>query len=169
MVALKLKDIREWLIDNTSEFQLLEKEEFPFDNGVYDIYIKLHQFIEYYAYRYECEEALKELHTSLNKNFLELINWTKKHEVLGSQKLLMFVIDYFYWEEDVGEDLIKIHHGLYTERQPFNHIFCFCDIFMYLYWNNNIHETVLPENEQLAIVKEVRKMLKENYHNRDKV
>jgi hypothetical protein len=169
MVPLKLKDIREWLIDHRREFQLLEEEEFPSDYGVYDMYVKLHQFMGFYAYRHECEEAIKELDTCLNKNFQELINWTKKNEVLGSQKLLMFVIDYFICQEDVDEDLIKIQNGLYTERQPFNPIFCFSDIFMYLYWNNSIHETTESKKDQLLIIKEVRKMLKRHFHNRDKV
>jgi len=79
LVPLKLKDIRERLIDNKSEFQLLEADEYVPANGVYDTYILLHKFIEYYAYRHECEEALKELEFFLNRiDFLAIIQWIKK-------------------------------------------------------------------------------------------
>jgi hypothetical protein len=87
MLPLKLKDIREWLIDHRSEFHLMEEEEYPSDYGVHELYIKRHQFLGFYAYRHECEEALKELETALNKNFEELIKWTIKNEVLGSPTL----------------------------------------------------------------------------------
>lgn len=169
-MPLKLQDIREWLIDNKDEFHLMDTEKLPYDNGIYDTYVLLHQFTGYYAHRQECEEALKELEVSLHKNdFQEIIQWTKKYKILGSEKLLLFEIDYFTWEEDVDEDLIKIHEGLYTERQPYNSIYCFCTLFGYLYWNNSIHETVMPKEEQLEILEEVRGVLKKQYHRRKKV
>ncbi len=164
MTTLKISDIREWLIDNRDEFQKLKAREYPpLDNEVYWMYTKLHQFILYYPYRHKCEEALKALEISLKENFVELIKWTKNNEVLGSQELLMFEIDYFDWIEDVDEHLLKIHEGLYTERQPFNNILCFCKIFQLLFWNNNIHEIILTKQEQLSILKQVETILKKHY------
>jgi hypothetical protein len=148
MKPLKLDDIKQWLIDNRNEYQKLKSQEFPpLNNEVYWMYIRLHRFMEYYPFRHKCEESLKDLEISLNGNFFELVKWTKNNEILGSQELLMFEIDYFDWIEDVDEHLMKIHEGLYTERQPFNSILCFCKIFQLLFWDANIHETILKEHE----------------------
>ena len=168
MTTLKISDIREWLIDNRDEFQKLKAQEFaPFDNEVFTMYNILHQFMEYYPYKHKCEEALKDLEISLKGNFLKLVKWTKDNEVLGSQELLMFEIDYFDWVDDVGENIMKIHEGLYTEKQPFNNILCFCKIFNFLFWGNNIHETNLTEQEQLSILKEAENIYKKHYFGPD--
>jgi len=82
---------------------------------------------------------------------------------LGSQKLLLFQIDYLLCDENVDEDLLKIHSGIYTERQPFNEIYCFCTIFMELYWNNSIDETVFAKKERKGLLIEVRKVFKKHY------
>lgn len=164
MTILKLSDIRKWLIDNRSEFQNLKAQEFPpINNEVYWTYIRLYRFMEYYPYRLKCEKSLKDLEITLNENFLQLAKWTRSNEVLGSQELLMFEIDYFDWKEDVDEHLLKIHKGFYTERHPFNNILCFCKIFTLLFWNNNIHEIILTKQEQLSILKEVETIFKKHY------
>ena len=166
--VLKLNDIREWLIENRSEFKKLIAEGFPpFDNHMYWKYYRLHRFVEFYPYRHKCEEALKDLEISLNGNFLQLVKWTKNNVILGSQELLMFEIDYFDWFKDVDEHLLKIHEGLYTERQPFNNILCFCKIFRLLFWKNNIHKKTLSEQKQLSIRKEVENIFKKHYFDSD--
>jgi len=69
---------------------------------------------------------LKDLKPFLNKYFPQIIEWTKKNEILGSQELLMFEVNYINWTENTNEPILKIHEGLYTERKPFAHIICFC-------------------------------------------
>lgn len=163
MNVLKIADIREWLIENRNEYQKLKAQGFPpFDNEVYWMYIRLHRFIEYYPCTHKCDKVLKDFKLLLNGNFSEIINWTKVNTILGSQELLMFKIDYFDWKEDVNEHLMKIHEGLYTERKPFANIICFSKIFQLLYWDNNIHETILREQEQSLIRKDLQSIY-ENY------
>lgn len=164
MLPLTLNDIKSWLIESKDEYQKLKAQEFPpFDNAVYSMYLQLYEFMEYYPYRHKCDKALKYLKPFLNQDFSQLISWTKANEILGSQQLLMFEINYINWKENVDEKFIKIHEGLYTERKPFTNILCFCKIFQLLYWDNSIHETILTEQEQLLIHKEVRRIFKKYY------
>lgn len=161
MIPLKIRDIREWLIINKKEYQKLRSQEFPpFDNALYWTYIHLHDFIQYYKYKHHCDKALSELQIN---NFSRLSEWTREYEILGSQDLLMFEVNYFDWIEDVSTDKLKIHEGLYTERKPFANILCFCKAFQILYWNNSIHETELTEKEKSEVMAELKIILK-NYH-----
>lgn len=165
MTALKIDDIKEWLIYNRSEYQKLKAQEFPpFDNALYWTYNHLYDFIQYYKYKQHCDKALSELNTD---DFNKLSQWTRQYELLGSQDLLMFEVNYIDWDEDVSTDKIKIHKGLYTERKPFANILCFCKLFQHLYWDNCIHETILTEKEQLLIKKQVRRIFKKYYLDTD--
>lgn len=161
---LSISDIREWLLDNKYEYRKLKAQEFPpLDNEVYWTYNHLHDFIAYCQYFHECHKALIDLKQVLNFNFTAIIRWTKTNEVLGSEKLLMFEVNHIYWDEDVSEEVIKIHKGLYTERKPFADIICFCKIFKLLYWDNNVTETDLNEQEQLIIRKELQNTYDSNF------
>ena len=161
MSTLKLNDIKEWLIDNRNEYQKLKAQEFPpFGNALYSMYGHLKDFIEYYKFKHKCDNALLKLHAIYNSDFTQLSLWTKEHEILGSQDLLMFEINYINLREQVSNDKIKIYEGLYTERKPFANILCFCKLFQHLYWDNCIHETILTEKEQLSIKKKVGRIFK---------
>lgn len=156
MDVLKISDIREWLLDNRDEYQKLKALEFlPLDNEAYWMYNHLHDFNEYCQYFHECHKALIDLKQFLNFNFPKIIEWTKTHEVLGSQKLLMFEVNHIYWDEDVSEEVIKTHNELYTERKPFADIICFCKIFQLLYWDNDITRADITEQEQFEIREEL--------------
>lgn len=158
---LTINDIREWLIDNRDEYQKLKSQEFPtYDNALYWTYNQLYDFIQYYKYKQNCDKALAEIQVD---NFSQLSQWTKQYEILGSQDLLMFEVNYIKWDEDVSSDKIKIHEGLYTERKPFVSILCFCKVFQYLYWDNNIHESEVNENEKMKVVSELKTILKTYY------
>ncbi|MBN8790531.1 MAG: hypothetical protein J0I84_25915, partial [Terrimonas sp.] len=129
MFDLKLSDIKEWLIDNREEYQRLRAQEFPpFDNALYRTYNHLYEFIQYYKYKQHCDKALSELDVN---NFNRLSQWTREYEILGSQDLIMFEVNYMDWVEEVSSDKIKIHEGLYTERKPFASILCFCEVFQH--------------------------------------
>jgi hypothetical protein len=161
MSSLTLNDIKEWLIDNRKEYQKIKARGFPpLDNGLYWTYVHLYDFIQYYKYKQKCDKALSELHVN---NFGQLFEWTKKYETLGSQGLLMFQINYIDWDEDVSNNKIKIHKGLYTERIPFANILCFCKVFQYLYWDNCIIKTELTENERSKVIAELKTILKTYY------
>lgn len=161
LYLLTINDIKEWLIDNRAEFQKLKAQEFPpYDNALYWTYNHLYDFIQYYKYKQHCDKALAEIRVD---NFRQLSQWTKQYEILGSQDLLMFEVNYIKWDEDVSSDKIKIHEGLYTEREPFANILCFCKIFQHLYWDNNIHEIELTENEKVEVVAELKTILKTYY------
>jgi len=161
MIPLKIRDIREWLINNRKSYQKLKTQEFPpLDNPIYSTYKHLKDFIQYYRYKHQCEKALSELNTN---DFTNLIEWTEKHENLGSQDLLMFEVNYINWDEDVSTDKIKIHKGLYTERKPFANVLCFCKVFQHLYWDNCIHERELTESEKVEVVNELKIILKNYY------
>lgn len=161
MTALKINDIKEWLIDNRSEYQKLKAQEFPpFDNALYWTYVHLYEFIQYYKYNQQCDKALLELNID---DFTKLSEWTKKYELLGSQDLLMFEVNYIIWDENVSSDRIKIHEGLYTERKPFANVLCFCNVFQHLYWDNCIHEKELTESEKEEVVTELKTILKIYY------
>ena len=168
MIALKLEDIRNWLIENRNDFQKLKTQEFPpFNNKIYSIYGQLRDFIEFYKFKHKCDNALLKLNAIYNSDFTQLSQWTYEYEILGSQDLLMFEIDYIKWNEQVCDDKIKIHEGLYTERKPFANILCFCKLFQLLYWDNCIHETILTEQEQLSIKKKVGRIFKKYYIDKD--
>ena len=158
---LNITDIKEWLVDNREEYQKLKAQKYPpFDNELYWTYIHLYDFIQYYKYKQHCDKALAELQ---NDNLSHLSQWVRKYEILGSQDLLVFEVNYIYWDEEVSNDKIRIHQGLYTERKPFASILCFCKVFQHLYWNNNIHETELTENEKVEVVTELKNILKTYY------
>lgn len=164
MFALKIEDIKAWLIENTNEHQKQKAQEFPpFDNAMYSLYGHLHDFLEYYKFKVQCDVALNELNFITVTDFAELSKWTKKYEILGSQDLLMFEINYIRWDEQVSDDIIKIHEGLFTERKPFVNILCFCKVFQHLYWENCIHEVEANESEQTEIIAELQNILKTNY------
>jgi hypothetical protein len=160
-MTLKLSDIKEWLIDNKKEYQELKAQEFPpFDNALYSTYNHLYDFIQYYKYKHHCDKALAGLEIN---NFSRLSQWTKKYEILGSQDLLMFEVNYIEWYEDVSNEKIKIHEGLFTERKPFANVLCFCRVFQHLYWDNCIHETELTECEKTQVITELKAILKKYY------
>lgn len=161
MTALKIADIREWLIENRDDFQKLKAQQFPpFKNPLYWTYEHLHDFIQYYKYKQHCDKALSEL---IPDDIIKLSKWTQEYELLGSQDLLMFEVNYIDWDEDVSSDKIKIHKGLYTESKPFTNVICFCKVFQHLYWDNYIHETVLTEFEKSKVVAELKTILKTYY------
>ena len=161
MFDLKLSDLKEWLIENREEYHKLKGQEFPpFDNALYSTYNHLHDFIQYYKYKQHCDKALAELQID---NFSQLSQWTREYEILGSQDLLMFEVNYIRWDEDVSNDKIKIHEGIYTERKPFANIICFCKVFQHLYWDNNIQEQELTENDKVKVVTELKTILKTYY------
>lgn len=155
MNVSKISEIWEWIFDNQNEYGKLKDQEFsPYDNELYWTYNHLHDFIGYCQYFHECHAALINLKPFLNSNFQEIIKWTKTYEVLGSEKLLMFEVNYIFWDEEVSEEVIKIHKGLYTERKPFADIICFCKIFHLLYWNKDITRADITELQQSEIRKE---------------
>ena len=168
MQSLKINDIREWLIDNRDECQKLEAQEFTLVfNEMYSMYRHLKDFIEYYKFKHKCENALLKLKAIYNSDFNNLSQWTKEYEILGSQDLLMFEVNYIKLREQVSNDKIRIYEGLYTERKPFANILCFCKLFQHLYWDNSIHETILTEQEQLSIKKKVGRIFKKYYLDTD--
>lgn len=161
MPSLKINDIKEWLIENREEYQKLKAQEFPpFDNALYWTYNHLYDFIQYYKYKQQCDKALSELNTD---DFNNLSQWTREYELLGSQDLLMFEVNYIDWDEDVSSDKIKIHKGLYTERKPFANVLCFCKVFQHLYWDNCIHELELTENEKAEVKAKLKSILDKNH------
>lgn len=162
--TLKLNDIREWLIENANNYQRLREQEFPpIDNPLYSMYGHLKDFIEYYKFKDKCDNALLKLNAIYNSDFTELCKWTKECEVLGSQDLLMFEVEYINLREQVSNDKIRIYEGLYTERKPFANILCFCKLFQLLYWDSCIHEEILTEKEQLSIKKRIGRIYKKYY------
>ena len=168
MAPLKIKDLREWLIENRNEYQKLKALEFPpFDNELYSMYGHLKDFIEYFKFKHKCENALLKLNAIDNLDFIQLSEWTKEYEILGSQDLLMFEINYINLKEQFDSDKIRIYEGLYTERKPFANIICFCKLFQHLYWDQCIHETILTEKEQLSIKRQVKFIFKKYYLNTD--
>lgn len=164
MKPLRLDDIRIWLIENRDEFQKAKAQEFPpLDNKVYWMYFTFHQLMEYYTFRYRCDKALRRLIRCVEGDFQKLKSWVKAYEILGSQQLLMFEIDYFDWEENVNGDLMKIREGLYTEREPFRSILYFCESFALLFWSYEIHKTTFSETEQRLITEKTRQIIQRYY------
>lgn len=161
---LNISHINEWLSDNRNEYQKLKLQEFPLhDNEVYWIYNHLDEFIKYYSYIHKCNKAVQDLGLLLQSNFSRIIKWTQVNEALGSEQLLMFEINYINWNEDVSNDKIKIHKGLYTERKPFANIICFCKVFQHLYWDNRIHEVEPTQSEKVKVITELKNILETYY------
>jgi hypothetical protein len=53
MMPLKIKDIREWLIENRNEYQKLKAQEFPpFGNERYSMYGHIKDFIKYHFFSF---------------------------------------------------------------------------------------------------------------------
>jgi len=160
MQTLTLNEIKCWLIDNRDEYQELKSQEFPpFRNNLYNTYNILSDFIEYYTFRSKCRLALKELKAIEFDNFSELPKWTQNYEILGSEDLLMFEINYFDWIEEVPNDKLKIHHELFTERKPFLNILSFCRVFQVLYWNYAVHKKELTKQEKNEIKNELTQIM----------
>ena len=102
---LNISFIDEWLTTNSEEYKKLKTNQFvPFDNPFYWTYEHLNHFIEFYKYRQQCDKALAELDTD---NFTKLSQWTHNFELLGSQHLLMFEVNYMDWDEDVRSNKKK--------------------------------------------------------------
>lgn len=156
---LKVNDIKEWLIEHRSIYQKMKSQEFPpFGNSVYDMYGHLFDFIKYYRYRHKCEKELQDLHELLINNS-DLKKWTKRNEILGSQELLMFEVLYASWDNGYIKNQIKIHEGLYTEREPFTNIICYCKIIQIVFWNHEVHKVSFTDRQQMVIRNEVRKIM----------
>lgn len=163
--ALKIEDIKAWLVENTDEHEKLKAQQFPpFDNAMYSMYGHLHDFVEYFKFIVQSDSALNELNFITATDFAELSKWIKKYEILGSQDLLMFEINYIRWDEQVSDDKIKIHEGLFTERKPFVNILCFCKVFQHLYWDNRIHEVEPTEVEKAEIITALQSIFKNLLH-----
>lgn len=160
---MKINRIKEWLIGNKAEFQKLKAKKFPpIDNSFYDTYNCLDDCIQYYKYEKCCDIALTKLQID---NVRMLSNWTKEYEIMGSQNLLMFEVNYIKWDENVSIDKLKIHKELYTEIKPFANILCFCKVFQHLYWDNELHDKELAESEKVAVVNKLKNILKAYYYN----
>ena len=161
---LTINDIREWLLENRAEYKKMKAAKYPdFRHPLFFTYYNLREFISYYKYRYKCDQALKELVMILKTDSSDLSGWTRRHEVLGSQDLLMFEINYFDWYEHVENDCIKIEEGIYTARKPFQNILCFCKLFQLLYWDFALHEEPISAREKEEVLLEARKILMEHY------
>ncbi|MDE3234501.1 MAG: hypothetical protein KGO81_01010 [Bacteroidota bacterium] len=148
MHPLTIRDIREWLIINQAEYKKLKAEKFPpLDNEMYWLYGDLYRIIEFYSLTHNTHIAIQEFNAIQNFDFKHLVLWTKKHEVLGAKKLILFEIDYFDWIEEVDKDLLKIKDGIYMEATPFKETLLFCRIFQILYWNFDITNMELTNEE----------------------
>ena len=149
MLPLTLTDIREWLEENRAEYEQLRSSEFPpINDTLYWTFKYLSVFIDYYRFKPQCIKALYELKPILNEPFPTLIKWIKTHYELGVNEFFSFERIYFDWVEDIYEEVIKIHEGLYTERKPFNEIICFSKIFYLLHWDFSILKRNLTDEEQ---------------------
>lgn len=130
------------------------------------LYPRFYELMKYFSIRHKCDEALNNLKPILDKDFLEIANWTRQYKTFGSEKLLMFEIDYFDWVEKVEKGVLKIHEGLYTEREPFENMLCFCKIFQIVYWDNSLHTEKVTDNEWLELKKEIKSILKRHYNDK---
>lgn len=165
MYPLSLQDIREWIVENRNEYQKLRSEQYPpLGNPIYDLYPKFERLSKYYSLKNECENALKELVHILSKNKNEIINWTKKYKALGSEKLIMFEIDYLDWKENVSEGIMKVTNGIYVNQKPFQSIIAFCKIFRLLYWDDEFHSFSYISNALSNTINNVNTILQE-YNN----
>jgi hypothetical protein len=141
MTVLKLEDIQSWLSENKEYRDLDLENRNPDTYPIEFMYQLFAELIKYYQYEDQCANALVELKKAISSDFPRLSEWVQNYEVLGSQNLLMFEINYFDWNEAVNNDRIKIHEGIYTEKKPFISIICFCKVFQYLFWEDGIHES----------------------------
>ena len=140
MFPLSIKDIREWMIENRSEYRRLEKEEFKsLTSAMRWLYVEFRELLDYYSCVPECEHALHELVDLLQHDREKIIEWVRKYEQLGAKKLLLFEVLYLDWEEEVSDEHLKVQKDIYIERKPFKNLLCFCSVFSYLYWECEVH------------------------------
>lgn len=159
MQALTIRDIREWLIINQTEYKKLREEKFPpLDNEMYWLYGDLYRIIEFYSLTDKTRIAIEGFKKIENFNFDKLIQWTKAYLVLGSKELITFEIDYFDWTENVDKDLLKIKDGIYIEIAPFKETLLFCRLFQILHWNYDITNSELS-SEDIRNLKEDLKVI----------
>ena len=157
---LTITDIKQWLIENRYEYQKLKSQEFPpFDSVLYFKYEQLSIFHRYYKFKNKCETALLELDAIRSLDFEELSKRTRTYEILGNQNLLMFETNYIRWDEQVSDDKIKIHAGLYTKRKPFGNILCFRQAFRLLYWDYCVDEAISAEKGKAQIRIKLKRIL----------
>lgn len=165
MATLTINEIKIWLKKNRHDYQKLRAEEYPsFNNHLLFLYPQLHQLMRYYSMRQKCEEAVNNLKLIFNKDFTQFESWTQQYEILGSKHFLMFEINYFDWIEEVEEGLLKIREGLYTKRDPFENILCFCKIFQIVYWDNSLHNKRVTDQELFVIKKHLKRILNKYYN-----
>ncbi len=78
----------------------------------------------------------------------ELKHWVAKNEDLGAEKYVCFLMDYLDYDENNEEEHLKLfllelsELEIYIDRQDFKNTIDFLEIFIELYWVQEI----LPEN-----------------------
>lgn len=167
-LPLTINDLREWLKENASRYHQQKAGEYPpqeegkfFElDRFYTTYGELYTFIQYYQFKSTSDDALKELLSGNLEDFEHLGNWAGKYERLGSEDLLVFDGIEYLWDE---EEVVKISKDIYTYKEPFLNMLCFCRVFQLLYWDYRLHETIPIETEKKQIVIALRKIIKENY------
>ena len=163
MTPLTIKDIKEWLSANESEFKKLKEEEFPpTSNDTYLKYCALEKVMGFFSLTDKTHIAVQDFLTIETFNLNELIQWTKTYETLGADDLVLFEVEYFDWKEDVDKELMKIGEGMYMEIAPFKETLLFCRIFQILYWDYNIIDTELTNEEIKNLQKTLLTLLNEN-------
>jgi hypothetical protein len=141
MKVLTLYEIKNWLVLNREEFQKLDAEKYPpFGNFFYKDYRTLRDFISFYSLKDVCETALNELYQIVDAKFVNIGSWTRQYEVLGSQKMLMFEVNYFDWIQNISDGLLKIDEIYYTQREPFEKMLIFIKLFNKIFWNFELHK-----------------------------
>ena len=148
MIPLTINDIKEWLLTYQKNHEKLKEQEFPplFDVD-YWLYIKLNQVMEFYSLTDKTHTAIQDFITIENFDYEKLVRWTKIYEELGSEDLSLFEIEYFDWIEEVDKDLIKISEGVFMELAPFKETQLFCRLFQILFWDYNVTEADLSNEE----------------------
>lgn len=161
MKPLTIKDIKDWLVANQSDYEKIIDQGFlpPLDNDTYWMYVHLSQVMVFYALTDKTHNAIQEFNEIENFDYTQIKAWTKKYEVLGSQELLQFEIEYFDWEDKVDEDLIKISEGIYMELAPFIETHLFCRLFQILFWKYNITTTDLSREEIENLQEDLKNVL----------
>lgn len=163
MSVFTLTQIKDWLAANHQEFLELNSEQYPALNNqlVYD-YKKYSELISYYEHNEACETALKKLYKILGSNFNEIQSRTQEYEILGSQTLLLFEVNYFDWTETIASDLIKIKDNCYTPLEPLENLHLFCKVFNVTYWDYQLHLMFDPNKASKArreIVETIKEVL----------
>ena len=163
MTPVTIKDIKEWLSANESEFKKLKEEGFPpLGNETYWKYCALEKVMGFFSLTDKTHIAVQDFLTIETFNLNELIQWTKTYETLGADDLVLFEVEYFDWIEDVDKDLMKIGEDLYMEIAPFKETLLFCRIFQILYWDYNIINAELTKDEVKNLQIELMTLLNEN-------